>query len=110
MNTYFENERSFSSNRGIIEAYLGQDVKPVGSFQKLFETILSWLAACVAFLSCVAVRRVIKTFGVAVSLVGFIGIVGAIEHGTIGIGTGLIIGSILLVIELLCLRPRAHRG
>ena len=106
MNAYFEKKETFDSNKRIIEAYFGEAVNTVGAGQKLLDSIVSWLAVILRVLTCTVARRIAKATAVAVTLVAFIGVIGAMETGALSLGLGLAVGAILLVIEYLCLRPQ----
>lgn len=108
MNTYFEKNENFSSNSRIFEAYFTEAVKPAGTFQKCLDSMLYLLSALLRILTGATVRRIAKVSAVALSLVGFIGVIGAIERGSLGIGMGLLLGAILLGIEYLCLRGKPN--
>ena len=106
MNAYFENNGSFDSNSRIIEAYFSETVKPVSRARRMGESLISLLSALITCLTSAKTRSIAKAVSVALSLVGFVGIIGAMEHGTLSIGMGLLIGVGLLGIEYLCLRKR----
>ena len=106
MNAYFEKAESFDSNKRIMEAYFGEAVTTVGAGQKLLENLLSKLLWILRILTCTTVRRIAKATAVAVTLVAFIGVIGAMEAGSVSLGLGLVIGAALLGIEYLCLRPQ----
>lgn len=106
MNTYFEHNNDFNSNKRIMEAYFGEAISRPRPFARALEALLSLLFRLWQILTCPVGRRIIKASSVAVSLVGLVGIVGAIEQGTLGLGIGLLLGAILVAIEYLCLRPR----
>ncbi len=106
MNTYFEQNHSFDSNKRIIEAYFGEAVKPAGAWSRRLETLLGLLAALLHILSSATLRRICKTAGVALSLVGMVGVIGAMERGSLGLGAGLVLGALLVGIEFLCLCPK----
>ena len=108
MNTYFNNDRDFNSNKRIFEAYFTETVKPAGALEKGLDSLLCLLSALLRILTSATVRRIARVSAVALSLVGFIGVIGAIEHGTLGIGVGLLLSAILLGIEYLCLRGRQN--
>ena len=106
MNAYFDKNEAFVSNKRIMEAYFGEAVKTAGVGQKLLDGILSKLLLVLRILTCTAARRIAKATAVAVTLVSFIGVIGAMEAGSLSLGLGLAIGAILLAIEYLCLRPQ----
>ena len=108
MNAYFNKNESFDSNKRIIEAYFGESATRANSLQKLLDSLLYAISLILQVLTCSTARRIAKACAVAVTLVGFIGVIGAMESGALGLGTGLAIGAVLIVIEILCLRP--HRA
>lgn len=108
MNAYYNKNEAFDSNKRIIEAYFGESLKTAGTGQKVLDALFSWLSVFLRVLTCATARRIAKATAVAVTLVGFVGVIGAMERGVLGLGLGLAIGTILLGIEYLCLRP--HRG
>ncbi len=110
MNTYFENRSSITSNKRIIEAYFEESVKPAGALSKKLDALLSLLAALLQVLTSTTACRLLKTIGVALSLVGFIGVIGAMECGKLGLGAGFLIGALLLGVEYLCLRTKRQRS
>lgn len=108
MNTYFEKNRNLDSNSRIFEAYFTDTAKPVGAFRKWLDSVLCVLSSILRALIGATARRIAKVTTVAICLIGFIGVIGAIEHGTLGVGTGLLIGAILLGVEYLCLRGKRN--
>ena len=108
MNAYYNKNEEFNSNKRIIEAYFGESAKTTFAGQKVIDALLACLSALVCALCSATARRVIKATVFSVTLVGFVGVIGAMEHGSIGLGAGLALGIVLLCVELLCLRP--HRS
>jgi hypothetical protein len=47
----------------------------------------------------------IKACVVVTSLLLFVGIIGAMERGTLPFGAGMLLGALVLIAEILCLRP-----
>ena len=105
MNTCYNHNSDFNSNKRIIEAYFGEAVKPVGKGKRILDTLLSFVSLMIRALTSSLARRLLKAFSVAVCLIGFVGVIGAMESGAIGLGTGLLIGLGLMGIEYLSLRP-----
>lgn len=106
MNRYFDQNEIINSNKRIIEAYFSESVKPVSAWKKTWDSLLGMVLALLGALSCTTVRRVAKAGAVAVTLLCFVGLIGAMEKGAIGLGTGVLLSLPLLGIEYLCLRPR----
>ena len=104
MNSCFEKKEHFDSNNRIFEAYFLEEAQPANRLQKVLDTLSAFLLAVLAFLGCAAFRRWVRVSGVALSLVGFIGVIGAMQHGSVSLMAGLLIGALLLGVEYLCLR------
>ena len=106
MNAYFDRNNEFNSNRRIIEAYFTESVRQPSAAWKASKALLSMLEALLALFTCAKAKCIFKALSVAACLVGFIGIIGAMEQGTLGLGIGFLAGMALVGIEFLCLRRR----
>ncbi|MBQ9773652.1 MAG: hypothetical protein IJW30_03215 [Clostridia bacterium] len=106
MNTYYQQNERIYSNNDIFEAYFLTDAKPVTKWKKAADRLLGLLAALISFLTSARVRTFVRVLLVTLSLVGMIGIIGAMESGALGLGAGLGFGALLVSIEVLCLRRR----
>lgn len=109
MNRYFEKNDIFSSNSRIFEGYFDDVTAQKSGLEKWLEKLSCVLLSILVFLSSSTLVKTVKCLGVAGALVGFVGIIGAMEQGTLGLGTGLCIGGALLLVEYLCLRG-SHRS
>ena len=109
MNRYFDKNDVFSSNNRIFESFFTDAPVQKTKLEKWLEKLSRVLFSILVFLSSAAFVKLAKCIGVAGSLVGFVGIIGAMEQGTLGLGIGLCIGAVLLLIEYLCLRGN-HRS
>lgn len=109
MNAYYNQKSEVRSNNDIFEAYFMEGVRPVSSLRRALDSLLSFFLSLVLALTSAKVRRIARTTAVALVFVGFIGVIGAMESGTVGLGTGLILGALLLLAELLLLRQKAHK-
>ena len=105
MNKYFEKNDNFNSNNRIYEGYF-TEARNESGFGKRALDLLSLI---LNFLLCESFLQRAKMVLVALSLVGFIGVIGAMEAGSLGMGSGLLIGGLLLAVEYLCLKRR-HRA
>ena len=65
---------------------------------------IEFICSIVAFFTCEAVVKIIKISVCALSFVGFFGIIGGIESGSIGMMAGLLICAVLSSIEFITLR------
>ena len=110
MNSCFEKNPRFNSNKRIIEAYLYQTEQVATGVQKRRENLLAILSAILSVLSCRAAVRVYRVLGMTLSLVFMVGIIGAMESGNLGLFAGLLLGALAVGVEYLCLRPRRQRS
>lgn len=106
MNAYYENKGSFNSNSRIFEGYFTEPERTSNWLRETLKKLVAFLYTLVRVLTDSRVCRIAKAVSVAISLIGFVGVIGAIEHGTLGLGMGLLIGAFLLGFEYLCLRGR----
>ena len=62
-------------------------------------------------LSGATARRLARVSGVVLSLIGILGIAGAMEAGRLSLWVGLLLSALLIGVECLCLRPaRKKKG
>ena len=106
MNAYFDKNDCFNSNSRIIEAYFTETARRQSTADRVVKTLLSVLAVILSALTSARARCIFKVLSVAVCFVGFVGIIGAMEQGTIGLGAGFLIGMLLIGVEFICLRSR----
>lgn len=106
MNTTFEKNSNFNSNNRIFEGYFEEPAKAVGTLRRGVDSFLYIIISVITAMTSAKAIALYKVFGVACSLVGFIGVIGAVERGSLGFGAGLLIGAVLIGVEYLCLRPR----
>lgn len=109
MNAYFENNGAFNSNSRIFEGYFTESETRTSRLQRATEKLFFRMAVLTRTLTDSRVCRLVKAITVALSLIGFVGVIGAIEHGGLGMGAGLLIGATLVGLEYLCLRGRRQR-
>ena len=95
MNASYEKNGRFNSNTRIFEACFTEAAPRENHLQKLLSRI-----------SALPLGRVLRVAGTALSLVGFVGVIGAMEKGTVSLLSGLCIGALLIGVEYLCLRGR----
>lgn len=110
MNKTIENNRDFNSNNRIFEGYSpkkGSAAEPLRRSADFFLYIISLLIGAISAERSIAL---FKVFGVALSFVGFIGIIGAVERGAMRMGPALLLGLVLIAVEYLCLRPKRHHS
>ena len=110
MNRYFDEKQFFNSNNRIYEGDFTEVKREKSALQKWAEKWIAILTVWARALSESGALSVIKAVSVAVCLVGFIGIAGAMEQGTLGMGKGLLLGGALLLIEYLCLKGKRRHN
>ena len=103
MNISYQNNGRIYSNNDIFADYLNVGARP-SKMRKAADAMLAALSLILAFLTSARTRVVARTIGFSLTLVGFVGIIGAMEAGSISLGMGLVLGAALLGIEVLCLR------
>lgn len=106
MNTYYQNHNQVSSNNDIFDEYFFGGAHPVSAWKKATDRVLAILSAIILFFCNARVRTVARISVVAISLVALVGIIGAVEHGTLSLGLGLLFGLSMVALEVSCLRRR----
>ena len=103
MNISYQNNGRIYSNNDIFADYFNVCARP-SKMRKAADALLAALSLILAFLTATRTRVVLRATGFGLSLVSFVGIIGAMESGAISLGLGLVLGGAILAIELLCLR------
>ena len=103
MNISYQNNGRIYSNNDIFAEYFNVGARP-SKMRKAADALLAALSVILAFLTATRTRVVVRALGFGLCLVGFVGIIGAMETGAISLGFGLVLGGAILGIELLCLR------
>ena len=103
MNISYQNNERVYSNNDIFGDYFNVGTR-TSKMRKAADAMLAVLSLILTFLTAARTRVIARTVGFGLTLVGFVGIIGAMEAGTISLGLGLILGAALLGIEVLCLR------
>ncbi|MBQ7334913.1 MAG: hypothetical protein IJW92_00345 [Clostridia bacterium] len=104
MNAYYPKSANVNSNNDIFKGYLNKGEQAVIGWSKRLDQLLCWLSMMVRALTGEKVLRIARVSGVAVCLVGLIGVIGAMESGALGLGLGIVIATVFIGIEYLCLR------
>ena len=108
MNTFYDKNRQSNSNSRIFQAYYGESAKAPSRRRMGVERLLAWLFSLYQTLVESRVCRIARVLTFSVGLIAILGVVGAMERGTLGLGLGLTVSLILIGIEYLCLR--IHRA
>ncbi len=93
MNRYMNQNQQYDSNTRIF------------SGSRRNASLLSvLLAALLSVTENKVLMGVVRATVTVIVLVSFVGIIGAMDAGSLGMGAGLLIGALLLAAEYLCLR------
>ena len=103
MNISYQNNGRVYSNNDIFTDYFNVGARP-SKMRKAADALLAALSLILSFLTAARTRVAARALGFGLCLVGFVGIIGAMEAGAISLGFGLVLGGAILGIELLCLR------
>ena len=103
MNISYQNNGRIYSNNDIFADYFNVGARP-SKMRKAADAMLAALSMVLTFLTAARTRVIARAIGFSLCLVGFVGIIGAMEAGAISLGFGLVLGAALLGIEILCLR------
>ena len=106
MNKYFDQNDIFNSNSRIHEGFFTEEKREESKLEKACKKLLSIPAFLAKIAADQKVRGIVKAGFTAFSLIALVGIAGAIEAGTLGLGSGLLCAALLLGMELLCLKGR----
>ncbi len=101
MNRFYEEERIFHSNSRIFEGRFAEVTEEKSSVGNVLHT--AWKAVKKVKASA-RVQRMAKAVAFTGCMLGMLGIIGAMEAGSLAIGTGLLLSVALLGLEYLCLR------
>ena len=104
MNKTYEFNSEINSNNGIYEAFyqefVAQRTPAENSLLKLANSVKK---PCSALTSATA-KRLAKVSGVALSLIGIVGIAGGIQQNRISLIGGLVATAAFLALEYFCLK------
>ena len=103
MNISYQNNGRIYSNNDIFADYFNVGARP-SKMRKAADALLAALSLILSFLAAARTHVVARALGFSLCLIGFVGVIGAMESGAISLGFGLVLGAALLGIEVLCLR------
>lgn len=101
MNRFCEEERVFHSNNRIFDGYFAEAASEKVNVKRTLRE--AWRLVKKAGASA-RVKRTAKAVAFTGCLLGMLGIIGAMETGSLALGTGVLLGLALLGVEYLCLR------
>lgn len=105
MNAYYEKKANFSSNKDTNSRFSNV---AESAFEKSEESLAQWICRLRAQSERLPKTRIVallRTVVLSALLIGFLGILGAVEHGSLTMLEGALIGAVLVVGEYLVLRP-----
>lgn len=103
MNKYYDKNDRFNSNSRIFEAYFTE----VKSKPSILEKISEFLVAIFLALTSARAHRIMKAVVTVACFIGVVGVIGAIERGSLSFGLGLMISFALIAIEFLTFKKRS---
>ncbi len=109
MNKTFANEQHIISNKRIIEAYFTEAEITPSNLKKLLERACAILATILSVLTSARAIALLKTFVVVGCFIGFIGLIGAMERGSVSLLGGLLLSLPILGLEYLTLKSYCKR-
>lgn len=109
MNRYFEKENEFNSNSRIFEGFFKEEEYRKSRLEAYCEKLLTLPSRLAAIATNQKACGIVKAGVTACTLIALVGIVGAMEAGSLALGTGILCGALLLAVELLCLKGRRSR-
>jgi hypothetical protein len=102
MNRSYTENKQFSSDCGIYEAFYTEVAEPALAGEKRLEAFLSYLLAIWQILTGATARRLAKVTVFTLCLVGTVGVVGAMELGRISLSSGLLLSAVMFAVQCLC--------
>ena len=110
MNRYYITDEQYNSNKRIFEAYFTEIKQEPSRTQKAANSILCLLAGILSLLTSASAMRILKVSATVASLLGFLGIIGAMERGSLSMLGGLAIAALLLGVEYLSLKSLSKKA
>ena len=108
MNAQYQKKQQINSNIDMIGSFLDSGKSGAAFLEKRVDGVLSLLAAILTFLTDTRVLAIVRVLTVAVCLVAFVGLIGAMECGALSLGFGVLLGALFFGIEVLVLRFCRH--
>lgn len=99
MNKYYEIEKSRKSNC----SYIG---KIESENDVAVDSLVGFICTLIAFFTSEKVLTVVRVISTLACFVGFIGILGSVDAGTMSLGGGILLSLFMVFIEIVCFIPR----
>lgn len=104
MDIFYQQNSKIHSNNDIFEVYFEESVMRAGTLRRMLDRMLAFFSHMLLSLTSARAKAIFRVGGVAVSLVGMVGVIGAMESGAVSLLGGVLIGALLIGVEYLCLR------
>ena len=106
MNKDYSANRSIISNNGIMTAFYEEIVGAAETRRGGFEKLLSAARNAWKILTGARARVLARVLAAVMSLIGLVGVVGAMELGNISLTAGTLLGLLLILAEYFCIRSK----
>ena len=106
MNKDYSENHNFFSNNGIMSAFYDEIANNTNDRKSGLETLRSSARNAWMILTGAKARTLAKVLAAVASMIGLVGVVGAMELGNISLAAGGTIGLLLILAEYLCIRPK----
>ena len=110
MNKVFANEQYIISNKRIIEAYFTEAEIAPNALRKVLDRICALLVSILSVLTSARAVALFKTAAVVGCLIGFVGLIGAMERGSLSLLGGLLLSVPVIGIEYLTLKSYCKKS
>ena len=104
MNKAFDVLHGFGSNNGIYDVFYAEVVNPAFSRKNRADNLLKCVSKCYKAVTGVTAKRLTKVMLATFSLLGLVGVAGGIQHGQVSLLGGLLIATLCIGMEYLCLK------
>ena len=98
MNRYYDFENERKSNCSYIGKFESEN-------DTIADSFIALICAVIGLFKSEGFRTVLRVIFAVVCFVGFIGIIGGVESGTMGIGLAIVLAALMVFIEILCFIP-----
>ena len=98
MNKYYDMNESRKSNCTYIGNFETEN-------DNIADSFVAILCAVLGFFRSEGFRTVLKVVSTLLCFIGFVGVIGGVEAGSMTVGTGIILAVFMIFIEILCFIP-----
>ena len=98
MNRYYDIKENRKSNCTYIGKFETEN-------DSIADSFIAFFSALIALFASEGFRTVLRVVSTVICFIGFVGIIGGVESGAMGIGTGIIFSAFLVFLEIVCFLP-----